>query len=448
MKYARFLTLVFIILSFFGGISSLSAQEKRSVEGLIYDLESPEAKVRMEAAKALGANKIREAVPQLIKMSSDPDQDVRYEVVKALVYINDTRALQAFIDFTRDEQVRVQQRAVAGLVNVYAGQEGGFTQGMKDAFTFLNPLDDGFNPLVVEPYIKPSEKTISSIENLLFSPDRGLRKDSAVALGILRARDATPAIIQALEGESNNGVKVELLRSLYKIGDPSAGPAVIPFIKDPDKDVHDTAIMTAGQLRLEDAVPSLNELYRLGVEERRTVLRFIPVSGSDDLQKKVLSSLALIGDRRSQDIFEDALEDERSEYRQYGAEGLGRIGDTVFTTMLAKKFLQDNDSSVRLALSFALYNLGREEHLVELVKEVRGAQAYSYLLELPTGQIRLLYPYARSERNDRKAELLKIIGLRGDETAIEFIRDFVNHENSGVASAANLATRYFNSRFR
>lgn len=448
MKYARFLTLVFIILSLFGGISSLSAQEKRSVEGLIYDLESPEAKVRMEAAKALGANKIREAVPQLIKMSSDPDQDVRYEVVKALVYINDTRALQAFIDFTRDEQVRVKQRAIAGLVNVYAGQEGGFTQGMKDAFTFLNPLDDGFNPLVVEPYIKPSEKTVSALENLLFSPDKGLRKDSAVALGILRARDATPAIIQALEGESDNGVKVELLRSLHKIGDPSAGPAVIPFIKDPDKDVHDAAIMTAGQLRLEAAVPSLNELYRLGVEERRTVLGFIPVSGADDLQRKVLASLALIGDRRSQDIFEDALDDERSEYRQYGAEGLGRIGDTAFTTMLAKKFLQENDGSVRLALSFALYNLGREEHLVELVKEVRGAQAYSYLLELPTEQIKLLYPYARSESNDRKAELLKIIGLRGDETAIEFIRDFVNHEDSGVASAANLATRYFNSRFR
>jgi len=425
----------------------MAAQETRTVEGLIYDLQSPEAKIRKEAATALGDNKIREAVPQLIKMTSDPDPDVRYEVVKALVYINDTRALQAFIEFTRDEQVRVQKRAVAGLVNVYAGQEGGFTQGMMDAFNFLNPLDDGFNPLIVEPYIQVSDKTVSAIENLLFSPDKGLRKDAAVALGILKAEAASKAITQALEGESDDEVKVELLRALYKIGDPATGEAVIPFIKDPDKEIHDTAIMTAGRLRLKSAVPSLNEIYRLGTEERRTALGFIPVSGPDDLQKKVLDALALIGDRRSQDIFEDALEDERTEYRRYGAEGLGRIGDKAFTTLLAKKFLQEERRSVKLALSFALYRLGREEHLNEMVEQVESDQAYSYLLEMPSGDVSLLYSYVGSQDNDRKAELLKIIGLRGDRESIDFIRRYVNHEDADVASAANLATRYYNSRF-
>ncbi len=447
MKQTRFVIFFSVIFIFLSGFSAFAAQEKRSVDGLIYDLSSPEAKVRMVAATTLGENRIRDAVPKLITMTSDPDKDVRFEVVKALVYINDTRALSAFIEFTRDEQVRVQKRAVAGLVNVYAGQEGGFTQGMKEAFNFVNPLDDGFNPLVIEPYINVSSTTVSAIQNLLFSSDKGLRKDSAVALGILKARDATPAIKQALQGESDKGVIVELIRALYKIGDPAAGSAVIPFIKDPDKDIHDTAIMTAGQLRLKDAVPSLNEIYRLGTEERRTTLGFIPVSGTDDLQKKVFSALALIADRRSQDIFEDALEDERSEYRMYGAEGLGRIGDTAFTTLLAKKFLLEKDGSVKLALSFALYNLGREEHLVELVGGVKGAQGFSYLLEMPTDKISQLYPYARSQDNGRKAELLKIIGLRGEQSALEFVRDFTNHENAGVASAANLSIRYLNSRF-
>ena len=447
MKQTKSVIFFSLLIFCIGGTAALGSQEKRSVEGLIYDLNSPEAKVRMVAATTLGENKIREAIPKLITMTSDPDKDVRYEVAKALVFINDTRALPAFIDFTRDDQVRVQKRAVAGLVNIYAGQEGGFTQGMKDAFNFLNPLDDGSNPLVIEPYVKVSSSTMSSIENLLFSPDKGLRKDSAVALGILKAGDAIPAIKQALQGESDNGVKVELIRALYKIGDPSAGSVVIPFIKDPDKDIHDIAILTAGRLRLNDAVPSLNEIYRLGTEERRTALGFIPVSGTDDLQKKVFSSLALIADRRSQDIFEDALEDERAEYRMYGAEGLGRIGDTSFTTMLAKKFLLEKDSSVRLAISFALFNMGREEHLVELVKAVKEAQGFSYLLELPTEKIDQLYPYTRSQDNGRKAELIKIIGLRGNKDALSFVRNFTNHENAGVASAANLATRYLNSRF-
>ena len=442
------LIILFSLLFIFGTATSLSAiQEERSVEGLIYELESPEANVRMKAAEALGNHKIREAVPKLIKMTSDPDKDVRYEVARALVRINDTRALQAYIAFSRDEQVRVQREAVEGIVNVYTGQDGGFTQGMKKAFQFLNPLDEGGNRKIIESYFQVSSDAVTAIQNLIFSPDKGMRKEAAIALGILRASDAVPAMAQALPGESDKDVIVEILRSFDKIGDPSAGPAVIPFIKDPDKEIHDSAIITAGRLRLNDAVPILNEIYRLGTEERRTVLGFIPMSGTDDLQKKVLESLALIGDRRSQDIFEDALEDERSEYRKYGAEGLGRIGDTAFTTVLGKKFLTDDDGSVRLALSFALYRLGREEHLVELVEEVKGDQAYSYLVEMPTDKVKQLYPYARSTDNGKKAELLKIIGRRGEATALEFIREFTNHENAEVASAANLATRYLNSRF-
>ncbi|MFH1966064.1 MAG: HEAT repeat domain-containing protein, partial [Acidobacteriota bacterium] len=100
MKHTRFLIYFSIVFFLIGGTAAFASQERRSVEGLIYDLSSPEAKNRMVAAAALGENRLREAIPNLIKMTSDPDQDVRYEVVKALVYINDTRALPAFIDFT------------------------------------------------------------------------------------------------------------------------------------------------------------------------------------------------------------------------------------------------------------------------------------------------------------------------------------------------------------
>ena len=149
------LIILLSLLFIFGTATSLSAiQEERSVEGLIYELESPEANVRMKAAEALGNHKIREAIPKLIKMTSDPDKDVRYEVARALVRINDTRALQAYIAFSRDEQVRVQREAVEGIVNVYTGQDGGFTQGMKKAFQFLNPLDEGGNRKIIESYFQ------------------------------------------------------------------------------------------------------------------------------------------------------------------------------------------------------------------------------------------------------------------------------------------------------
>lgn len=425
----------------------VQTEEKRSVDGLIFDLKHPEKKRRKEAAELLGRNEVRQAVPALIEATNDPEDSVRLAAVRALVSINDTRALQAYISRTQDPKKEIQKAAIEGLIKMYTVEEGGFVEGVKKVVGFFNPLSDDYNPLVVEPYMPVSESAVSALADLLDFRDKDLRKDAARALGILRGHSALRSIEEHLKKEDSDSVKVELIRAIFKIGDPSAGPTLIPFINDSDKKVHDEAILTLGRLDVEEAVPPLNELYRSGVEERRKVFGIIPASGSDDLQKKVLEALAYIGDARSKDIFVNSLEHGDSYYRRYGAEGLGRMGDSSYETLLAKKYLREESSSAKLAMSYALFLLGREEHLEELVlNSTSGDQAHFYLLEFQPEQVEKLHYHAKTEKDPIKIRLLDVIGRRGDASSIPVAQELSRSKNVEVAAAANLALRRLQAR--
>ncbi len=429
--------------------SSLLAQQPQevSVDGLIYDLRHPDNDRRKRAAMALGQSKVRRAVPELIELTEDRDASLRLAAAKALVRINDTRALRAHIRMTQDPKKEIQEKAIEGIIKIYvADEKGGFISGVKKLAGAVNPLNDDYNRLLVESYVPVSQDAKDALAEMLFSPETGIRKDAAVALGILRAHSALSPIEHALSLEPNDGVKVELIRAIYKIGDPSAGTEVIPLVRDPDKKVHDEAIFTLGRLRVREALPLLKELYESGVEERKKILGFVPVSGKDDLQKKLLEALAFIGDPSCRDLFLSAFEDSRDFYRLLAAEGLGRIGDSSDVVQVAEQYLRENSGKVKLGMSFALYHLGREEHLIEVVNSSDKDQAYHYLLELNTSEIRGLYPYLHIVEHPIRLRLLDIIGLRGDSSAVPVIEDLMKSTNPELLSAANLAMRRIQAR--
>jgi len=429
--------------------SSLLAQrpEEATVDGLIYDLKHPDNDRRKRAATALGQSKVHQAVPGLIDLTEDRDASLRLAAVTALVRINDTRALKAHVRLTQDPKKDIQEKAIEGIIKIYVDDEkGGFISGVKKVADVVNPLSDDYNPLLVESFVPVSQDATDALAELLFSPETGIRKDAAVALGILRAHSALASIQQALSMEPENGVKTELIRTIYKIGDPSAGTGVIPLVSDPDKKVHDEAIFTLGRLRVSEAVPLLKELYDSGVEERKKILGFVPVSGKDDLQKKLLEALAYIGDSSCHDLFLSALEDSRDSYRLFAAEGLGRIGDSSDISQVAEKYLREKSSKVKLGMSLALYRMGRREHLLEVVNSSDKDQAYHYLLEFNASEIRELYPYLLTVEHPIRLRLLDIIGLRGDSSAVTVIEDLMQSTNPELASAANLAMRRIQGR--
>ncbi|RPI24873.1 MAG: HEAT repeat domain-containing protein, partial [Acidobacteria bacterium] len=426
MSRAKLLPVVALVLLI---QPALAQQTKKvSVSGLIYDLKHPEPERRKDAALLLGQNKVRQAVPGLIELTGDPDNAIRLEAVRALVRINDPAALPTYIRLTQDPSKPIQEKTIEGIINMYVSDEGGFIRGVQKFADVVNPWSDDYNPLIVEPYVPVSTEAISALAALLKAEDSGLRKGAAVGLGILRANGALPAIQQALSSEVENDVTVELIRAIYKIGDHEAGNAVVPFVRDAEKVVHDEAIFTVGRLGVKKAVPDLKELYESGIQESKKILGLVPITGKDDLAKKLYEAMAFIGDPSCKELFLAGLEDERLIYRRYGAEGIGRMGDQSQLSMMATKYLREKEPEVKLAMSFALYRLGRDEHLLELAQG--GDQGSNYLLEIATPEIAKLYPYVRSEKDGVKVRLLNVIGLRGDRSALPVVEELMNHKNA------------------
>jgi HEAT repeat protein len=423
---------------------SLSAQQKVNISGLLIDLENPDPNRRKQSAQLLGQVKSEEAVPALIKATEDKDDGVRFEVVRALVRINDPRALSSYIRLTQDSRRDTQEKSIEGIINVYITEQGGFVRGVKKFADTINPFSDDYNPLTVEPYISVSPEAIQALSNLLPHSDARIRKDAAIALGILRAHSALPDLERQLRREKNEDAKVELIRAFYKIADPVAARALVPYVRDSSKKVHDEAIFTVGRLRISEAVPDLKDIYESDVRERRRILGVVPASRSDDLVRRVLEALSYIGDPGSREIFLAALDDERDFYRRCGAEGLGRIGDTSVVTPLAAKHLREQVFSVKTAMSWALYRLGRDEHLVELVQTDQGAY---YLQEMDTEEVTKLFPYVESEKDSAKIRILDVIGLRGGPGALPVVQKMTQHGNVDVVAAANLAIRRLRGRY-
>ena len=444
MSRARLLPMIAFVL-LVPQLAFVQQTKKVSVSGLIYDLKHPEPERRKEAALLLGQNKVREAVPGLTELTNDPDNSIRLEAVRALVRINDPAALPTYVRLTRDAYKPIQEKAIEGIIAIYVTDEGGFVRGVQKFADFVNPWSDDYNPLMVEPYVPVSPDAVSALTALLGPEDDGLRKDAAVALGILRANAALPAIQEALGRENVDGIKVELIRAIYKIGDREAGNAVAPFVKDPEKIVHDEAIFTVGRLRVKKAVPDMKELYESGIQESKKILGLVPITGKDDLLKKLYEGMAYVGDPSCKDLFLAGLEDQRPFYRRYGAEGLGRMGDKGEVSKVATAYLREKDGEVKLGMSFALYRLGRDEHLLELAQG--GDQGSNYLLELESSEVPKLYSYLRSEKDAVKIRILNVIGLRGDRTALPVVQEFMQHKNADVISAANLAVRRLRGRF-
>ncbi len=432
------------------GLPAQQRSRKVSVQGLIYDLQHPDPERRVEAARLLGNNKIRQAVPALMAATTASETEVRLAALDALDQIRDTRAQPVYVRLTADPDPTIRRKAIDALVHLYVLDESGFIAGTKKVLKFLNPFDSNYNELVVESYITIPDSVIAALTARLDDPEDSVRKAAVMSLGIFRARSALGALETGLGKETENDIKIEYIRTFYKIADPAACPAILPFVNDPEKSVHDEAILTSGMLRCSDAVPALMDIYESGIKERKKVLGIIPASSSDDLQLKCLQSLARIGDPRSEKLFIPALRHENAAFRLAGAEGLARIANPKTLPLIERQRRVTKDRQVLLALDYALYRMNRPEYLNEMVSELDssryGDQVFGYLIELPPDRQADLFPLLRMHTGKVRIRLLDILGLIGGEPALEVVQTYTNDSDADVASAALLAVRRIRSR--
>jgi hypothetical protein len=98
------------------------AQEKKSVEALIADLDAHDARVREAAVRVLAERRSAAAVPALVARLQDPDPDVKHRAVGALAQIRDPRGVGPLIDVARRGDPALASR-LAHIVGDIGGPE-------------------------------------------------------------------------------------------------------------------------------------------------------------------------------------------------------------------------------------------------------------------------------------------------------------------------------------
>ena len=412
--------------------SALARGHEQTTEELIANLRSPIPKTRREAARELGERRQREAAEALAHtLRTDTRADVRREAARALGLIKDEAPLPALLSALSDAHRDVRRAAILALVSFYIETNIEFITAERRGWHILNPFLSTYEATIIEPETKVDDRIVQGLLRVAQTDgDLSVRRAAVRALGVLRASDVVPQLGRLFMGQS--ALRVEILKTFMKLGDPRAGTYIIPFLNDSNADVRKSAVIAVGLLRVADAVPKLIEVFERPRDEETARL--------------ALEALARLGDRAAEPIFLQNLTHPSPDRRRFAAEGLARLGDTHYVERLSLARLQERDRSVQLALAFALYRLGRREFLEAIFQELDGghhAQAAAYLLEVEPSD---LYPLLRRGSVRARRSVVEALGRIGSRDAIEHLTPLLSAEDPELVNAANLAIHRIEQR--
>jgi HEAT repeat protein len=401
------------------------------VESLIYDLKNPDAVRRQAAARELGAAKYRAATPNLVALAHDPVDAVRREVEFALEKMEDMQAIPGFIALASDPVNDIRSRAVVALVNVHLPRSTGVGAVLTKVGEMITLLPDRDVEIVVEPDVPVDPSVVTTLQERIGDSERGIRRTAIRGLGILRARAAVPDLLQVVREDRDDGLRLEGVRALWKIADPSVGDELVGLLNLNNEAVRHELIETLGFMRYRGAVP---ELTRIVEQAKKT----------DATRILALSALADIADPGSVPLFDKLKTDENEMMRVYANEGIARTADANQKTAISAARLVEKSARVRTAQAFGLLRIGESEYLDELVRALEPKStrdfAREYLLETKREDRPALFA-PRSVNATTRAELAEVMGLMGDPDALPRVQELAHDSDSDVARAAGRAAR-------
>ena len=439
------LTLVVAILV----LAQLAPADTQSLETLLAYLKSPNTETRRDAARRLGERRERNqlAVEALaVAARKDEDAEVREEALLALGKLKDFSALLDIIGALKDSRTNVRNSAVLSLVMLYTEHDIDFITNRRAGWNWFNPFLDTSDHEIIEPYILVDPSIINALgETARGDGDRDVRISAIRALGVLRGHTATPQLADALNADQD--VRIDVIRTFIKIGDPSAGSYLTVFFRDSNHKVRTQAMVAAGLLRYKPAVEPLLSVYGLGPEKKGTISKVVgKVKGRftylPPRDEAALWALSLIGDDRAEQVFVENMTDNDADRRQYAFEGLARIGDSRYLDQISRLVLTEKNGDVKMAEHWALYRMGSRPNIQNVVRKLdtdQQQQARTYLLE--TSSPADLYPYIRSSSKEVRQQVIEILGRIGDTETIKELQPVAQTSGAETADLATLAIK-------
>ena len=222
--------------------------------------------VKSAAAEALGRIADPRAVPALIKLFRDSSKIVRETAGTALVYIG-LPSVDPLIACFQDKDFVVRCHAARAL--------GGMTTDYQIGKTWVRDA-----------------KVVDALIAALKDPDRAVREDATIALGMIGDPRAIDGLIEAMK---DGAVKRHAIASLGMIGDPRALPAVLDALKG--KGIKQEGSPTPGCIVSEDAFIKEAAATALGqFRDPRVIPDLIMLLKDGVLREKAAAALTIIGD--------------------------------------------------------------------------------------------------------------------------------------------------------
>jgi HEAT repeat protein len=413
-------------------VTGASAQTRQpSTESLIYDLKNPDAPRRLDAARDLGLAKTVSAIPALLPLAEDPDSQVRRQVGVTLEQMNDIAVLPGLVRLTADGEPDIRERSVQALVNLHLPRPAGPTAALVKLGSLINPWSDQHAETIVEPDVPVDASVVTALRARMADSEDRIRRDASHGLGILRGDAAIPELLLAIGQDRDPLVRFEAVRALRKIGDASIGDPLVPMLNVNVDRVRTELILTLGTLRYPGAVPEITRIF----EESKPAER---------IRTLALSALADIGDPASRPVFVANKDDRDATIRLYANEGLARLADRSFGTVMSADRLVEKNARVQSAQAFGLLRLGRQEYMEELVralgKPATRELAREYLLETQATERPALFAM-QPKSADARAELADVLGLMGDQAALPALQAMQHDADTTVARNAERAIR-------
>jgi len=402
-------------------------------------LKSPDPKIRARTARDLGKSGDPSVIPALKSVLTDSDVHVRHEVVIALASLHSAAAREPLAGASRDSDPGIQALAIQCMVGYYTGEtpDAGFTGFFAKRYSQVKGVfvDEDTR---IDPGVQVDPVVLAALENDLRSAQTfQVQRAAAKGLGTLMAKQAVPDLVKSAHSNDQD-LALESLNALRKIKDTSAGPKLLDLLSSQRDEVKRSACVTVGLLHTHDAVAKLQLIYQNNMN-RKT-------------KEKALEGLAYLAEPVSEPIFNKALWSQNKSFRTSAAEGLGRLGDKKVIPDLQKVEAMERDSEVRLAIQFAVTDLGKDDDLKSIIQDLdtklHGDTAQTYLIELSRNPQFLpkLYPYLLNQNATIRRKMAGVLVYTGDSSSIAPLEQLSHDTNTDVASAALRALRATRAR--
>lgn len=312
-------------------------------------LGDKDGQVRVTAIRSLGYMKARRQAEDLLKLLKDPKDWARLAAAEALALMESSPYAKDIAPLLKDSEAHVRRGAVAILGRMEA----------REMAAEIAPLLEDENADVRSEASRAlgllgGPPQASPLALQLKDPNPKLRAQAATSLGTLRAKEHGARVAELLK-DPDRQVRADAVGALGRMGARGHAAQIVPLLKDSDATVRGLACWSLGRMAHFEAVPDIARLLEDETEWCRI---------------KSAMALARLGAREHADRVGRLLKDEAEWVRGGAAVALVRMGEKGrLREILA--LLEDEDETPRMRAAMAIGWAGAREHEQDVARLLR-----------------------------------------------------------------------------